>query len=94
MLLPRRVNEQRHHVLRDMLVLGCFRVEHCVGYDEDPEALWREPAWLVHGIDRDEAITFVRVRRTRGAAVRTGFAPGETCRQIRAGHLGGRPAGV
>lgn len=63
MLLPRRVNEQRHHVMRDMLVLGCFRVEHCVGYDEDPEALWREPAWLVHGIERDEAITFGRAYR-------------------------------
>jgi hypothetical protein len=34
-----------------------------VGYDEDPEAVWREPAWLVHGIDRDEAITFGRAYR-------------------------------
>ncbi len=58
MLLPRRVNEARHQVLRDLLVLGCFRVEHCVGYDEEPDGAWREPAWLVHGIGREEAVTF------------------------------------
>lgn len=63
MLLPRRVNEQRQQVLRDMLVLGRFRVEHCVGYDEEPEGVWREPAWLVHGIDRKEAIDFGRTFR-------------------------------
>ena len=56
MLLPRRVNEARHHVMRDLLILGCYRVEHCVGYDEEPEGVWREPAWLVHGIERAEAI--------------------------------------
>lgn len=60
MLLPRRVNETRQQVMRDLLVLGCYRVEHCVGYDEEPEGAWREPAWLVHGIDREEAITFGR----------------------------------
>lgn len=60
MLLPRRVNDQRHQVLRDLLILGCYRVEHCVGYDEEPEGVWREPAWLVHGIDRDEAMFFGR----------------------------------
>jgi hypothetical protein len=63
MLLPRKVNEGRHLVLRDMLVLGCYRVEACVGFEEDPEGTWREPAWLVHGMDREEAIAFGRVFR-------------------------------
>jgi Protein of unknown function (DUF3293) len=63
MLLPRKVNEQRHLVMRDLLVLGVYRVEACVGYEEDPEGTWREPSWLVHGIDRDEAIAFGRVFR-------------------------------
>jgi hypothetical protein len=63
MLLPRRVNETRHQVLRDLLILGVYRVEHCVGYEDEPEGVWREPAWLVHGMDRDEAIAFGRVFR-------------------------------
>jgi hypothetical protein len=63
MLLPRRVNEQRHNVLRDLLILGCYRVEPCVGSEAEPEGVWREPAWLVHGMDRDEAISFGRVFR-------------------------------
>ncbi|MBI3202604.1 MAG: DUF3293 domain-containing protein [Polyangiaceae bacterium] len=63
MLLPRRVNEVRHHVMRDLLILGCYRVEHCVGYDEEPEGVWREPAWLAHGIEREEAIYFGRTFR-------------------------------
>lgn len=63
MLLPRKVNESRHVVLRDLLILGCYRVESCVGYEEDPEGTWREPSWLVHGMDRDEAIAFGRVFR-------------------------------
>jgi hypothetical protein len=63
MLLPRRVNDTRHQVMRDLLILGCYRVEHCVGYDEEPEGVWREPAWVVHGIERDEAITFGRTFR-------------------------------
>jgi hypothetical protein len=63
MLLPRKVNDSRHSVLRDMLVLGCYRVEQCVGYEEDPEGTWREPSWLVHGMDRDEAVSFGRVFR-------------------------------
>ena len=63
MLLPRKVNEGRHSVLRDLLVLGCYRVEQCIGYEEDPEGTWREPAWLVHGMDRDEAVAFGRVFR-------------------------------
>ena len=63
MLSPRRVNEERHLVMRDLLELGVYRVEACVGYDEDPEGTWREPSWLVHGIERDEAIAFGRVFR-------------------------------
>jgi hypothetical protein len=58
MLLPRRVNEERQHVLRDMLVLGRFRVEPCIGHDEELDGVWREPAWVVHGIERQEAIMF------------------------------------
>ena len=63
MLLPRKVNESRHVVLRDLLILGCYRVEGCVGYDEEPEGTWREPSWLVHAMDRDEAVSFGRVFR-------------------------------
>jgi hypothetical protein len=63
MLLPRKVNESRNVVLRDLLILGCYRVESCVGYEEDPEGTWREPSWLVHGMERDEAIAFGRVFR-------------------------------
>ena len=63
MLLPRKVNEQRQQVMRDLVILGVYRVDTCVGYEEDPEGTWREPAWLVHGMDRDEAIAFGRVFR-------------------------------
>jgi len=63
MLLPRKVNEHRHQVMRDLLVLGVYRVEACVGFEEDPEGTWREPSWLVHGIDREEALAFGRVFR-------------------------------
>jgi hypothetical protein len=63
MLLPRKVNETRHTVMRDLLILGCYRVEACVGYDDEPEGTWREPSWLVHAMDRDEAISFGRVFR-------------------------------
>ncbi len=63
MLLPRKVNEQRHQVMRDLLILGVYRVEACVGYEEDPEGTWREPSWLVHGMEREEAIAFGRVFR-------------------------------
>ena len=63
MLLPRKVNDARHLVLRDLLILGCYRVESCVGFEEEPEGTWREPSWLVHGMDRDEAIAFGRVFR-------------------------------
>lgn len=60
MLLPRRVNEGRQQVLRELLILGCYRVEQCVGYDEEPDSVWREPALLVHGIEREEAVIFGR----------------------------------
>ncbi len=64
MLLPRRVNEQRLLVMRDLLILGCYRVEPCVGFEaEKKDSVWREPAWLVHGMDREEAIAFGRVFR-------------------------------
>ncbi len=63
MLLPRRVNEGRHVVMRDLLILGCYRVEQALGFDEEPESTWREPAWLAHGIDREEAIHFGRTFR-------------------------------
>jgi hypothetical protein len=64
MLLPRRVNDSRQLVLRDLLVLGVYRVEPCVGYEPDKkDSVWREPAWLVHGMDREEAIAFGRVFR-------------------------------
>jgi uncharacterized protein DUF3293 len=63
MLLPRKVNEQRHQVMRDLLVLGVYRVEGCVGYEDDPEGTWREPSWVVHGMDREEATGFGRVFR-------------------------------
>ncbi len=63
MLLPRRVNEQRHQVMRELLILGCYRVEQCVGYEDEPEIAWREPTWLVHDIDRQEAVDFGRTFR-------------------------------
>lgn len=63
MLLPRKVNEQRHQVMRELLILGCYRVEQCVGYEDEPDVSWREPAWLVHDIDRQEAVDFGRTFR-------------------------------
>jgi hypothetical protein len=69
MLLPRRVNESRQVVLRDLLVLGCYRVEQCVGFEDDPDGTWREPSWLVHGMDRSEAIAFGRVFRQNAILV-------------------------
>ena len=75
MLLPRKVNESRHSVLRDMLILGCYRVEQCVGYEEDPEGTWREPSWLVHDMDRDEAVAFGRVFRQNTIVVNRNGRP-------------------
>jgi Protein of unknown function (DUF3293) len=68
-LLPRKVNEQRQLVMRDMLVLGCYRVEACVGFEDAPESAWREPSWLVHAMDRDEAAAFGRVFRQNAVLV-------------------------
>jgi len=75
MLLPRKVNESRHLVLRDLLVLGCYRVEGAVGYEEEPEGTWREPSWLVHEIGRDEAIACGRVFRQNSIVVCKGARP-------------------
>jgi hypothetical protein len=75
MLLPRRVNEGRHFVLRDLLILGCYRVEPCVGSEAEPEGVWREPAWFVHSMDREEAISFGRVFRQNSIVYATGGRP-------------------
>jgi hypothetical protein len=75
MLLPRKVNDARHSVMRDLLVLGCYRVEACVGYEEEPEGTWREPSWLVHNIERDEAIAFGRVFRQNSIVINKGGRP-------------------
>ncbi|MBI4703355.1 MAG: DUF3293 domain-containing protein [Deltaproteobacteria bacterium] len=76
MLLPRRVNEVRHQVMRDLLILGVYRVEPCVGFEADKsESVWREPAWLVHGMDRDEAIAFGRVFRQNTIIYAAGGRP-------------------
>ena len=63
MLLPRRVNDGRHLVLRDLLILGCYRIEPAVGTESESDSTFREPAWLVNSMDRDEAIAFGRVFR-------------------------------
>ena len=88
MLLPRKVNDARHSVLRDMLVLGCYRVEQCVGYEEDPEGTWREPAWLVHAMDRDEAIAFGRVFRQNTIVLNRNGRPELVARRIGHDELG------
>src|SRR5258708_30338019 len=75
MLLPRKINEQRHQVMRDLLILGVHRVEACVGYEEDPEGTWREPSWLVHGIEREEALAFGRVFRQNTIVMCKGARP-------------------
>src|SRR5262249_16570052 len=75
MLLPRRVNESRHVVMRDLLILGCYRVEHCVGYEEEPEGVWREPAWLGDGIGGDEGINFRRPFRQEPLLLFPGSRP-------------------
>ena len=75
MLLPRKVNDVRHMVLRELLILGCYRVEACVGYEEEPEGTWREPSWLVHGIERDEAVAFGRVFRQNSIVICTNARP-------------------
>lgn len=93
MLLPRKVNETRHGVLRDLLVLGCYRVESCVGFEEDPNSQWREPAWLVHDMNRDEALSFGRVFRQNTIVVNTEARPeliitDPTCGDVARSYLG------
>jgi hypothetical protein len=93
MLLPRKVNDSRHSVLRDLLILGCYRVEQCVGYEEDPEGTWREPSWLVHGMDRDEAVAFGRVFRQNTIIVNHGARPelivtDPTCDEVGRSYVG------
>jgi len=75
MLLPRRVNEARHQVLRDLLILGVYRVESCVGYEDEPEGVWREPACFVHNMDRVEAEAFGRVFRQNTIVWSSGGRP-------------------
>jgi hypothetical protein len=76
MLLPRRVNEARQQVMRDLLILGVYRVEPCMGHEPDKkESVWREPAWLVHGMNREEAIAFGRVFRQNTIICATGGQP-------------------
>jgi hypothetical protein len=75
MLLPRRVNDARHQVLRDLLILGVYRVDQCVGFDDEPESAWREPAWFVYNMDRTEAEAFGRVFRQNTIIWSTGGKP-------------------
>jgi hypothetical protein len=75
MALPRKVNEGRHIVMRDLLIIGCYRVEPCVGFEEGAETSWREPSWLVHHMNRDEAIAFGRVFRQNMVLVNRNARP-------------------
>jgi len=75
MLLPRRINEQRHQVMRDLLVLGCHRVSQAVGYEEEPDGVWREPTWIVVGISREEASAFGQVFRQNVVVFSEGGRP-------------------
>jgi hypothetical protein len=75
MLLPRRVNDGRHLMMRDLLILGCYRVEPAVGSEGDGEGPFREPCWLVHGMDRDEAIAFGRCFRQNTIVFSTNGRP-------------------
>jgi len=75
MLLPRKVNDQRQQVMRDLLVLGVHRVEPCVGFEDDPEGTWREPSWIVHGMEREEAIAFGLVFRQNSIVLSVGGRP-------------------
>lgn len=75
MLLPKRVNEQRLAVLKDLLILGNYRVEPCVGTEAEPDGVWREPAFYVHNMDRDEAMSFGRVFRQNTIVFAQGGRP-------------------
>ena len=43
--------------------------------DEEPEGPWREPAWMVQGIPRDEAIGFGRTFRQNSIVYCRGARP-------------------
>ena len=88
MLLPRKVSDARHAVMRDLLILGCYRVEACVGYEEEPEGTWREPAWLVHGVEREEALAFGRVFRQNTIVVCRNARPELTVTDPTCGDVG------
>lgn len=88
MLLPRKVNDARHTVMRDLLILGCYRLEACVGYEQEPEGMWREPAWLVHGIEREEALAFGRVFRQNTIIVNRNARPELTVTDLTCGDIG------
>lgn len=88
MLLPRKVNDARHTVMRDLLILGCYRLEACVGYEQEPEGMWREPAWLVHGIEREEALAFGRVFRQNTIIVNRNARPELTVTDPTCGDIG------
>ena len=75
MVLPRKTNEGRHFVMRDLLIIGCYRVEPCIGYEENGEGTWREPSWLVHHMNRDEAIAYGRVFHQNMVLVNRGARP-------------------
>lgn len=75
MLLPRKINDQRNAVMRELLVLGCYRVEPCTGYDHEGEGGWREPSWLVHDMNPDEALAFGRVFRQNAVLVNRSGVP-------------------
>jgi hypothetical protein len=88
MLLPRKVNDARQSVMRDLLILGCWRVESCTGYEEEPEGTWREPSFLVHGMDREEALAFGRVFRQNTIIVNRNGRPELTVTDPTAGDVG------
>ena len=88
MLLPRKVNEARHQVMRDLLILGCYRVEACIGYEEEPEGTWREPSWLVHDINKEEALAFGRVFRQNTVIVNVKGRPELTITDPTCGDVG------
>lgn len=88
MLLPRKVNEARNQVMRDMLILGCWRVDSCIGFEEEPEGTWREPSFMVHGMDRDEALAFGRVFRQNTIVVNRAGRPELTVTDPTAGDIG------
>jgi hypothetical protein len=62
-------------MLRDLLILGCYRVEPAMGSEGEGESSFREPVWLVHNMDREEAIAFGRVFRQNTIVYAQGGRP-------------------